>query len=212
MRLPDDAIAELWTLYDLTGLRPEYVLPVLAFESGFNPAAPNAAGFPYYGIAQDYGGTLEAHGLSPGAYLAMSAAEQLRAIVVPRLSGFVHSTSILPESATRVYQANFLPASLPRSRFLWSPLALAGSAVYKANAFDVTRRGAIIVGDLARAMAKAAARPDTQAAIARAYQIRPSAGAPRDPVFGDDFAIVPAWLLAAIVGVAGAATARAVLR
>ena len=35
----------LWALYDATGIRPEWILPVLYSESGFNPAIVNSLGY-----------------------------------------------------------------------------------------------------------------------------------------------------------------------
>ena len=87
MNLPDDALQELWALYDASGIRPEWVLPMLYLESGFNPTLQNRAGAPYYGLGQDFGPYLVRNGIQPAEYLAMTAAEQLAAIVVPRLKG-----------------------------------------------------------------------------------------------------------------------------
>ena len=98
----------LWRVSDATGIRPEWQLPVLYLESGFDPSRPNAEGAPYYGLAQDYGPYLTRNGIAPADYLAMSAAEQLSRIVAPRLAGMVKVYGPL-RSATRVYQANFLP-------------------------------------------------------------------------------------------------------
>lgn len=187
MRLPDDAIQALWTLYDKSGIRPEYVLPVLYYESTFDPTKPNAAGAPYYGIGQDFGPYLERHGVTPADYLQQTAAQQLTAIVVPRLAALAKHYGT-PRSATRVYQANFLPGTLSTVTLLFQPLAYSGSAVYKANShFDRQNKGAIVLADLARATAQAAAAPDTRAAIARAYELRTSSGPAREPVFGEDY-------------------------
>ena len=111
MQLPDDAIRELWALYDVSGIRPEYVLPVLYVESaGFNPAIANQAGAPYYGIGQDSAAAIERAGYTVPGYLAASAADQIRSVVAPRLASLVHQAGPL-RSATRVYQANFLPGT-----------------------------------------------------------------------------------------------------
>jgi len=202
MMLPDAAIQVLWALSDATGIRPEWVLPMLYLESGFNPAIQNAQGAPYYGIGQDYGPYLTRNGIEPEAYLAMTAAEQLSAIVVPRLTGMVKAYGAL-RSATRVYQANFLPATLATAPALPSVVAWRGSSAYASNAFlDFTKDGAITVSDLAYWMGHQAAAPECAAAIARAYVLRPSAAPPQNTVYGQDFTD-PLWWLLAPAAVAG---------
>lgn len=184
--LPDDAIAELWTLSDASGVRPEWVLPVLYLESGFDPTLQNRAGAPYYGIGQDSGDTLARQGVEPGAYLAMGAAEQLRTVVVPRIAELARDYGPL-RSATRVYQANFLPGTLRRAPGLASVLVWRGSPYYESNRLlDVTKDGAITVSDLAWWMAREAREPEVRAAIVRAYEMRPDE-TPRNVVYGGDF-------------------------
>ena len=185
--LPDDAIEELWKLYDVSGVRPEWVIPMLYTESGFDPSLPNAQGAAHYGIAQDYGPYLQRHGIDPTAYLAMSAAEQLHAIVSPRLAELAKAWGPL-RSATRVYQANYMPATVKRTPGLASVIAWRGSPEYAANAWlDATRDGAITVSDLAYWMKKKAAQTEARRAILRAYELRPSE-VPADVVYGSDFA------------------------
>jgi hypothetical protein len=193
--LPDDALSELWTLYDAAAIRPEWVLPMLYLESGFNPALQNRAGAPYYGLAQDYGPYLTRNGIAPSAYVAMTAAEQLAAIVAPRLEGMVKAYGPL-RSATRVYQANFLPATLKTAPALASVMAWRGSPEYAGNAvLDATGDGAITVSDIAWWMAKEAAAPEVQAAIARAYALRPTETR-ANTVYGQDFLDPLWWFLA----------------
>jgi len=195
MLLPDDALAELWTLYNQSGIRPEWALPMLYLESGFNPSLQNRAGAPYYGLAQDFGPYLQRHGIAPADYLAMPASEQLAQIVVPRLAGMVKAYGPL-RSATRVYQANYLPATVTRSPSLASVIAWRGSPEYRDNAIlDVTQDGAITVSDLAWWMAKEAAEPEVAAATARAYALRPKE-TPANTVYGMDFVDPLWWLLA----------------
>lgn len=199
--LADAALSVLWTLYDATGIRPEYVLPLLYLESGFNPALQNAAGAPYYGIAQDYGPYLTRNGVAPADYVKMTADEQLSAIVVPRLEGMVKAYGAL-RSATRVYQANFLPSTLKTAPALWCVVAWRGTPAYAGNAvLDVTRDGAISVSDLAWWMAYELAQPEVRAAVARAYVLRPSLK-PTEAVYGGDF-LDPLWWLLAPAAVAG---------
>lgn len=201
MLLPDDALAELWTLKDASGIRPEWVLPMLYLESGFDPTLQNRQGAPYYGIGQDFGPYLTRNGVTPAAYLAMSAAAQLAAIVVPRLEGMVKAYGPL-RSATRVYQANFLPSTLRTAPSLISVVAWRGSTAYASNAMlDASRDGAITVSDLAWWMATEAAAPECRAAIARAYVLRPTE-TPANVVYGLDF-VDPLWWLLAPVSAAG---------
>jgi len=205
VNLPDDALEELWTLYDASGLRPEWVLPGLYLESGFNPALRNGQGAPYYGVAQDFGPYLTRHGIAPGDYLAMSAQEQLAAIVAPRLETLAKAWGPL-RSATRVYQANFQPATLKRTPGLWSVILWRGSPDYASNTIlDVLRDGAITVSDLAWWMMHEAAAPECAAAIARAYVLRPVSPmpslSPAAVAYGGDF--VDPLKGGAVVGLVG---------
>jgi hypothetical protein len=194
--LSDDGVEALWAIYDATGVRPEYLAPVLYFESGFNPALPNAAGQPYYGIAQTSSAKLAVLGTTPAAFLAMSQGDQIRAAVAPYFAGVVKNYGPL-RSATRAYQANFEPATLARVRSLAQIIEPHGTRAYVANAaaLDPLRHGAITLGDLAIVMGRASKAPEVRAAVARAYALRPAAAPAREPVFGDDFA--PGWGLAA---------------
>ena len=184
--LPDDALDELWKLYDVSGVRPEWVIPMLYLESGFDPSKPNAAGAPHYGIAQDYGPYLQRHGIDPATYVTLSAAEQLRTIVAPRIAELARSYGPL-RSATRVYQANYVPGTLKTTPGLSSVVAWRGTPAYRDNAgLDVTRDGAITVSDLAWWMDNRARQPEARAAILRAYELRPNE-TPANVVYGTDF-------------------------
>lgn len=206
MILPDDALAELWALYDKSGIRPEYVLPMLYLESSFNPAADNGRG--YVGLAQDFTPYLARKGVDAATYKTWTAAQQLSTVVVPRLAELAAHYGT-PRSATRVYQMNFLPATLSSALSLGAPLAWRGSDTYSANAFDKSGKGAIVVADLANAMAYELRQPEVKAAIARAYALRPSEGPPdRRPATGADFT-TSTWLpVAALAVVALAAVVR----
>ena len=187
--LTDDALAALWAIYDQSGIRPEYLIPVLYFESGFDASKPNAAGAPYYGIAQTSGTRIAELGSSPADFLAMSQAQQIALAVAPYFAGVVKSYGPI-RSATRAEQANFLPATLATVRGLGQVLQWAGSRTYAANAaaLDPARRGAITLADLSTIMSRAATSAPARAATRRAYQLRASAGAPQEPVYGQDFA------------------------
>jgi hypothetical protein len=188
VRLDDDAVAALWSLYDATGVRPEYVIPVLYLESGFNPSIANAAGAPYYGIGQNGAGFLAQLGTSPAAYLAMSQGQQIRLAITPYYAAAVKTAGGSIRSATRAYQANFLPATLPSVRGLTQIVARVDTAFYSANriALDPLRHGAITLSDLALVMARSAAAPEARDATARAYAMRPTETR-REAVYGQDF-------------------------
>jgi hypothetical protein len=191
----------LWGFADSTGVRPEWVLPVLHHESGFNPALPNSAGYPYYGLNQVSGGYLTSRGVAPADYLTWPASKQLQQVVLP----FLHAYAGV-RSATRLYQANFLPATLKTATSLSDVISRKGDPYYGPNAsLDANHDGVITVGDLAAVLEKDVASPAVQQAIAAAYLVRPDES-PKDPVYGEDF-MQPAtktWLIAlGIAAVAG---------
>lgn len=205
----------LWTLSDLGGPRPEYLLPVLYYESGFDPSIQNRQGYAYFGLNQISGGWLTKLGIEPSDYLTWSASQQLARVVTPYFLNQVKLYGRL-DSGTRVYQAEFLPASLAIARDLSSILAKPQSLpcpppptsdVYCANAvFDYTHSGVIRVSDLAHAVETRAVLPAVQSAIAQTYALRPGES-PRDPVYGTDFNRFPWGAIAAgvaIVAVGGA--------
>lgn len=206
----------LWAVYDKTGIRPEYLLPVLFTESGFNPAVPNQAGAPFYGINQISGAFLQARGIDPGDYLTWPASRQLREVVLPYMQGEVESSHVIPASGTRTYQMNFLPGTLGLVKKLAGILAVKGNsspvpgggvsqaAVYDANAgLDFNKSGAITLGSLAHFIGKAASNGAVQNAIASTYAERPGE-APRDPVLGTDFQLSGWRSVGVAVGVTGA--------
>ncbi len=180
----------LWSLSDATGLRPEYLLPVLWHESGFNPAIVNGIGCT--GINQLCQNI-------PDGYAGLSASQQMAAVVSPMFRGLVTRYGAL-RSGVRVYQANLLPATLPVVKTLSGVLARKGSsapvpgaktpsqaAVYTRNSgLDADKSGAITLADLAAVVRLDAARPQVKSAIAQTYALRPGLS-PRDPVYGDDF-------------------------
>jgi hypothetical protein len=186
--LDDDALSALWSIYDAIGVRPEYLIPVLYLESGFDPSIQNRAGAAAYGIAQTSFAKLVVLGTTPDAFLALSQAAQIRAAVAPYFASVVHRYGPL-RSATRAYQANFEPATLATATGLSSVIEFRGSRAYadNAQALDPWKHGAITVADLAVVMARMVAAPAVKAATARAYVLRPSEAPPRPAVFGDDF-------------------------
>lgn len=206
MKLPADALAAVWSIYDATGLRPEYLLPVLWHESGFNPALPNAAGAPYYGVAQTGGGYIvqDLH-MTVEAFLAASAAQQITLAVLPHMRAIVARYGPI-RSATRAFQANFLPGTLPTARGLTQivvPFSPSKGSVYASNALDPLHHRGILVSDLALAMAHASKQTDVRDAVSRAYAMRPSEPVPTvDPVYGSDFVNPLAAALAVAAGVA----------
>ena len=186
MNLPDDALAALWALYDASGIRPEYVLPVLYYESSFRPDALNAP-TEASGLGQDLGVYLRRKGIDPTDYRTWSAAEQIDRVIAPRLTTLAKHYGI-PRSATRVYQSNFMPATLATAPALWSPVAWAGSQEYASNPHvDRIGKGSITVSDFAALVASVKNAPELKNAIARAYQVRKTDGPAREPIYGADF-------------------------
>jgi len=175
----------LWSIYDQTGIRPEWLLPVLYFESGLNPSAQNAYG--YSGINQASSSIISSYaGTDLGTYVTWPASRQLDTVVRGMYADLVNHYGPI-RSATRAYQANFLPATLATAHALSDVISSQGDSYYGPNAgLDVDHNGVITLGDLAIVMAKSAAAPAVQTAIANAYQVRPNE-TPQDPVYGQDF-------------------------
>lgn len=206
----------LLAISDRDGIRPEYILPVLFSESGFSTTIKNA--IKCVGINQACPPWV------PAGYETWSASQQIAGGVGPSLHAVVSKFGPI-RSATRAYQANFLPSTLATAKSLASVLAEKGStrlipgsqlteaAVYHANpSLDANGDGAITVGDLAAKMRAALGAPAVQSAIAQTYALRPGDGPVADPVLGDDFGArglvarnwKPAALVAALVASAGA--------
>jgi hypothetical protein len=191
----------LWSLYDRTGIRPEYVLPIFWLESGFNPGIVNSIGCT--GIFQLC--PLQNRPL-PSGFASWSASQQLANYGIGMYAGIVQQFGPIG-SATRMYQANFLPASLAYAKTLDSVLARQGNQtliphggglteaqVYAANpSLDADHNGIITVGDLATLMRKELGAPAVHQAIASAYAQRPGESPVADPVLGTDFANGWSW-------------------
>jgi hypothetical protein len=176
----------LWALWNAGGPRPEYLLPVLYSESGFDPSTPNRAGAPYYGIGQTAGTTLADAGVSVSDFLTWPASEQISHFVGPYFLSASRSYGPI-RSGARAYQANFLPATLASARALDSVVSQSGDPYYASNqGLDWQHKGAITVRDLAHFIEHAARTPSVQAAIAQTYELRPE-DKPHEPVLGEDF-------------------------
>lgn len=180
----------LWRIYDQTGVRPEYLLPVLFVESGFRPEAPNGAGYDYWGLNQVSGGFLRNRGIEPRDYLTWPASKQLTDIVLPYMRGQAPRDTL--RSGLLVYVANFWPVALKGSRALDRVILRAPNGPctrkdpYCANqAFDIGKKGYITLGDLAAFVQRASTQKPVREAIAAAYALRPSE-TPRDATLGED--------------------------
>jgi hypothetical protein len=177
----------LWSIFDATGIRPEYLLPVLAYESGFRPDIPNGAGAPYYGIGQNGVADIATFaGVDPETYMTWSASQQLATVVKGYFGRIVARYGQL-NSGTRVYQAEYLPGTLPSVTSLDGVLSRAPSAYYEDNkSFDHGGKGYITLDDLRMVVAAKAADGYVKSAIAQTYALRPSE-TPEDPALGTDF-------------------------
>lgn len=177
----------LWDIYDATGIRPEYLLPVLAYESGFRPDVQNGAGAPYYGIGQNSTSDIATFaGVDPATYLTWSASQQLSTVVKGYFSRIVDKYGSL-NSGTRVYQAEYLPGTLPDVTSLSGVLSSAPSPYYEANrSFDHGSKGYITLDDLRQVVAAKSAEGYVQIAISQTYALR-SGEVPADPANGTDF-------------------------
>jgi hypothetical protein len=202
MALDFPAFAQaMWSLYAKTGIRPEYVLPVLYSESGFSTTITN--GINCIGINQACPNAMPI----PAGYASWTASEQMNGLVTPMYQNIVSSFGPI-NSGTRAYQANFLPATLATATSLSSVLAVKGSvtfvphsqltqaAVYSANSgLDYQHTGEIRVSDLAHFIARAVNTSAVQNAISQTYSVVPTGVGPmQDPVYGTDFSFSPGGL------------------
>lgn len=198
MNLDTNAYPALWALTQACGIRPEYVLPVLWIESGFNPAITNSIGC--VGLNQACSGVLSGLGVTAATYATWSASDQLTKSFNPYMEEYA-SKGI--HSAVRVFQANLLPATLATATNLGDAIMTKGDAYYSANAWlDSNHDGRITLQDLANALEKAVAVSAVQTAISGAYAQAPAGYSnPNDPVYGTDFmsASNKAWIAASSV-------------
>jgi hypothetical protein len=173
----------LWQISDATGVRPEWLLPVLYNESGFEPSRPNDQGYPYYGLNQIAGTWLADHGIGVSDYLTWPASEQLSTVVLPYVANQVAKYGAL-RSGVKVALANAYPAALAHASNLSStvyckpaggcPVGRSSDA-YCANAgLDFDKSGCVTIKDLATWVRRAATATPVRSAIASAYALRPS--------------------------------------
>lgn len=169
----------LWALYDATGIRPEYLLPVFFSESGFSPSITNSIGCIGINQACPFANNL------PSDYASWSASQQLNGLVAGSFKALVAKYGPI-KSGTKAYIANFWPIALPNVPTLASIVTNNASVLAANPGLDVGNKGYITAGDMAHFIAKAAANPAVQSAIAQTYALRPDE-TPRDPVLGEDY-------------------------
>jgi hypothetical protein len=203
--LDQAAFPALWKITDATNgdLRPEYLIPVMFSESGLNPALQNFGGADFWGINQINGKTLRDAHVDPHDYLTWPASRQLNRFAGPYFIAQDKQYGPI-RSATRLYQANMCPATLPDAHSFEDVIARKGGTKYRgeeaacyagnAGLFDTQHKGYITVGDLANAIENTLKHASVDAAIAAAYvfrgEPRPGVGqglTPKNPVFGSDF-------------------------
>lgn len=183
MALDAASYPALWGIWQATGIRPEWLLPVLYHESSLNPAASNGT---YFGIGQNSTTDIQRFaGVSSSSYLALPASQQLSTVV----QGYFAQYAGQIGSGWRCYQAEYLPATLGTATSLDSVIASSANDpnnFYKDNpSLDFNHDGQITLGDLAQVVSAAAATAHVKAAIKAAYAIAPLwAGLPTDPTYG----------------------------
>ncbi len=169
----------LWNLCDATGIRPEWLLPVMFHESGFRPSFQNLDGADNWGLIQMSGYMLLRLGVTPPLLRLWPASTQIARVITPYFKGQVHILGPLT-SAVKVYQCVFLPGSLMPGRPEYAPnptdvITRAGNAFYEGNrGLDTTGSGTITPNDLAAIIAMALVVPDVHSAIDRTYFERPN--------------------------------------
>jgi hypothetical protein len=175
----------LWKISDQTGIRPEYVLPVIHLESGFDPSIVNPGGC--VGTMQLCPGTYESYVSVPvSEYRSWPASQQLAGPALTYWRNALRYGQI--RSATRLMQAQLAPGELSAKPSLDSVVYRAPSGGYEGNkgVFDSSKKGFFTEQDLANVMAKHVASSAVRDAIARTYALRPNER-PHDPVYGDDY-------------------------
>lgn len=184
--LDDASYDAFWRISDVTGIRPEYLIPVLFSESGLRPEIRNALG--YSGLNQISQAWLIAHRIDPADYLTWVASRQLLEVVLPYMQAQIGWVGNQLHSGARAYQANFYPASLRHvNKTLDDVIVASPSAAYAANkGLDVGSKGSITVRDLAIFVARAAKAAPVKAALQRTYALRPTEMM-QDPALGTDF-------------------------
>ena len=146
----------LWALAEKYNTRPEFFLIVWWEESGLNPGAVNSIGCT--GLNQSCPKSTGGPGY-PSGYASWPASEQLTGWIAGQVASGIKANGGPFLSAARYLQANFLPATLPKSTAP-GPKAIAPDDVicgkagpyaraYNGNAqFDVGKNGTITLQDL----------------------------------------------------------------
>jgi len=191
----------LWQVHDQLGIRPEYILPVLYLETAgtFLPSKTNpnngAVGLNQFTVGP-YGTYRGYVGVPVDQYQQWTASQQLAG---PILNYWHDALSQGPiRSATRLMVAQLGPGRLANPPALGNVVYSAPSGEYAGNAcvFDSPcsgspsrgKKGYFTEQDVANVLAGYAQSPAVRDAIARAYAMRPGER-PRDPVYGDDYAL-----------------------
>lgn len=183
------------------GTRPEYLLAVMLSESGLNPAAAYRVGNnKASGLIQLV--FLDGVGFTGGhdAFVQLSAEQQLPYIARHYRPYAARGLG----SAERVYQVNFLPASLERGSTSATPIARADGDGYGGRegefyginkGLDVDKDGVITVGDLKAKLQQAQMQnaPKWQEAIARLKAAPDPSPAPIGAVVGLVVGLGLAW-------------------
>jgi len=176
----------LWKVYDQTGIRPEWQIPVMSLETGgtFDPAICNPSNC--CGLNQFCGSTYTHYVHVPiSEYRTWLASQQLAGPVLAYWKDALNFGKIRSSARLMVAQLGQgllrTPASLERVVFR-SP-----SIEYKSNSgFDTQKKGTITEQDIANSMARQVPRASVKDAIAKAYAMRPGEVV-RDPVYGEDY-------------------------
>jgi hypothetical protein len=193
-RLDFPASAEaFWSIYDAGGPRPEYLIPILARESGLWSWETNGYA---HGINQVSTEWLTTRHIAVEDYLKWPASQQLSRIVKGYMMLHVAQFGAIG-SGIKCYLMNFLPAFVRDGKTELSQVLVRRGApgesgkYYAGNpGLDVGNKGYITVGDLAFVLYKMLRGAEygaiVQDAIARTYEARPTEQL-HDPIYGEDY-------------------------
>jgi hypothetical protein len=122
---------------------PSYIAAVMAFESGFNPAATNSHS-KATGLIQFMPTTARSLGTTVDRLRSMSAAEQL-----PYVEAFYDYWAGKLKTPGQVYMSTFMPAHTFKPQDY--VIAVKGEKVYDWNSgLDIDKDGSLTVGDVTR--------------------------------------------------------------